>query len=111
MKEVSLGTLGSGAAEELFAEEFAKVLANVGDPNTDAKAARELVLKVRVTPNEDRSFGTVSISCRARLAPIKPFETQVFMGLQGGRVHAYEEEIRQPTLPGLGNVLEMREVK
>ena len=94
-KEVSLSTLGKGAAADLFAEEFAKVLENIADVNTEAKAPREIRLSVKIIPRENRDFAAVKISCTSKLAALKQYETSVHMGVEGGKVRAFEEEIKQ----------------
>jgi hypothetical protein len=97
-KEVSLSTLGKGAAAELFAEELGKVLANIADVNTDAKAPREIKLSVKIIPRETRDYAALKITCTSKLAALKQYETSVHMGIEGGRVKAFEEEIRQGKL-------------
>ncbi len=107
-REVSLATLGGGAAEELFQVELAKVLSNIADPNTESQTPREILLKVRIKPNKDRSFGLLRIVCYSKLVQINPHECHVFMGLDEGSVRAFEEEVRQPSLPGIeGKVIPM----
>lgn len=46
-EELSLASLAQGAAEELFAYELGRVLANVADVNTAAMAEREIVVHMR----------------------------------------------------------------
>lgn len=101
LHEVALDTLGSGAAVELFGAELAKALANIADVNTAAEAKREITLTVTIKPSKDRSFGTVAISCRSRLAFIKPYESAFHMGIHEGSVRAFEEDLTQPALPGI----------
>lgn len=106
MKEVSLATLGKGAAAEMFAEEMKKVLENIADVNTPAKAVREVTLTVRLFPREERDFADIEISSASKLAKFKGFESRVHIGPVGGEVKAFEEVIRQQTLP-LGNVTDI----
>lgn len=105
-EEMSLRNLGAGAATELFDEELRGVLENIGDPNTPADALREVVLKIR--PNSDRSAAAVEIHATSKLAPVKPVETHVFMGMDGDRVRAYENNPRQPNLPNVTPIEEGR---
>jgi hypothetical protein len=97
-KEVSLSTLGKGAAAELFAEELGKVLENIADVNTEAKVPREIRLSVKIIPRETRDFAAVKVSCTSKLAALKQYETSVHMGVEGGRVKAFEEEVKQGKL-------------
>jgi hypothetical protein len=105
-KEVSLSTLGKGAAAELFAEELGRVLENIADVNTEAKKPREVRLIVTIIPRETRDFAAVKVACTSKLAPLKQYETSVHMGIEGGRVKAFEENTKQPQLP-LGNVTDI----
>jgi hypothetical protein len=97
-KEVSLSTLGKGAAAELFAEELGKVLENIADVNTEAKKPREVRLVVTIVPRETRDFAAVKVACTSKLAPLKQYETSMHMGIEGGKVRAFEEEIKQGKL-------------
>jgi hypothetical protein len=54
MHEVSLVTIGGGAAVELFDDALKEALRNIADPNTEAKTPRDIVLKVRIRPSESR---------------------------------------------------------
>lgn len=103
MKEVQLATLGKGAAAEMFAEEMKKVLENIADVNTPAKAVREVTLTVRLFPREERDFADIEITSAAKLAKFKGFESRVHIGPVGGEVKAFEEVVKQNTLP-LDNV-------
>lgn len=106
LKEVSLATLGKGAAAELFAEELGRVLENIADVNTEAKTVRELRLVIKIKPSEDRSFARATIACTSKLAALKQYETSMHMGIEGGKVAAYEESVQQSKLP-LDNVTDI----
>lgn len=85
VREFTLGTLGGGAAEELFADALDKVLANIEDPNTDHKARREVILKLSFSAKEDRRVGDVAISIATKLAGVKGVTAQVYYGRHEGR--------------------------
>lgn len=110
-EEVSLKTLGSGAAIERFDVELQKVLENIADPNTDPKKVREVTLKMKIFPNEERSYAVMEIHTDRKLAPMKPYETGAFMGSDGRRTRAYENDPKQQKLPGTdsGNVRNFEE--
>jgi hypothetical protein len=96
---VTLETLGNGAAAEMFAAELERAIANIHDPNTKAKVARGVTLKMKIVPNEkDRSFCMVEISCDAKLAPAQPFATNLFTGLESGKGVASEYNPQQNPL-------------
>jgi len=99
IKQVSLSNLGKGAAAELFAEELKKVLENIADVNTPAKAMREVSITLRIYPTEARDYATLEIVPSSKLAKFKPFESRMHIGVIGGQVLASEEEIKQPELP------------
>lgn len=103
LREVSLVTLGGGAAVELFDDALRELLRNVADPNTEPKATREIVLKVKIKPSESRDFAAVEIHCAPKLAAVSPATTHVFLGTDGRTVRAYENNPVQPDL-GLSNV-------
>lgn len=98
-EKVSLATLNGGAAVERFNDELTRVLENILDPNTNAKSARTVTLKVTVRPNEDRNFGAVDISTSSHMAPPKPVGTTIFFGKTiNGEILSSENNQRQLTL-------------
>ncbi len=94
---VTLDTLKGGAALQLFQEELDKVVANIMDPNTDAEAVREAVIKVRIKPDKDRSGGAVQIIPSSKLAPAVALGTRMFFGKKGTRFMAFEHNPQQLT--------------
>lgn len=78
-QSVSLATLANGAAIERFDHELQRVLENIADFNTDAKAVREVNLKVKIKPTDDRSFSVVDIIASSKIAPIKPETTSFYL--------------------------------
>ncbi len=112
LKQISLESLGRGAALELFSEEMRKVLENIADPNTPWKEPRIISMRVKITPStEERSGASVEISAVSRLAPYKPFGTYVLVGLEAGQVIAYENNPKQPELAGLGESIKQEGMK
>ena len=82
-KEVTLLTLGNGAAVEKFGIELGRVLKNIADPNAVQTATREITLKVTIKPDQQGRIAAVNISTSAKLAPDAPHPTQMFMDGQG----------------------------
>jgi hypothetical protein len=105
VKRIALSTLGSGAASELFDAKMKEVLDNIADVNTPYKAARTIVLTVKIHPNEARDYATLEISADAKLAKYKGYETHAHIGQEAGELVTFEEEVKQPQLPL--NVTEM----
>jgi hypothetical protein len=96
---LSFENLGAGAAEEKFEEGLRKVLANILDLNTNPKTAREIVLRVKIKPSEDRGDAEVIIVCDVKLAQDKPFPTTIFIGRNAqGKPEAHEINANQMQL-------------
>jgi len=100
-KFVSLETLGGGApgrmsaAVELFNLEFQRVLDNCLDPNTKPTAKRSVTLTVKISPDDDRETCVVEISATSKLAAVRPYPTNIFLGKQGTRAVAIEHDPKQ----------------
>jgi hypothetical protein len=97
--------LNSGAIEEQFSRDWKKVLANIGDPSTDANAVRKITISVAVYPNTNRSSAKVLVSTKASLAPVKSDENLVMLELTNNGVVAMTNEPEKQL--ELDNVLEM----
>jgi len=116
-ESVSLQNLGSGAAIELFDTELQRVLDNIVDENTKPTTIREVTLKIKIKPDEDRESGSVEIQASSKLAPVHPYPTQILIGNQRGQgvatewnpkqLHAFKD---QPQ-PQDGKVIPMKGVE
>jgi len=96
---LSFENLGCGAAEEMFEDTLHKVLENILDPNTSWKTTREITLKVKIKPSEQRDAASVLIDCVPKLAPQKSFATAIFIGQAvGGAAEAHEVNANQFSL-------------
>ncbi|MFH1012108.1 MAG: hypothetical protein V1784_12860 [bacterium] len=107
---LSFQNLGGGAAEEKFEEGLKKVLANILDPNTRPQTAREIILRVKIKPSEERTDADVIIDCQTKLAADKVFPTKIFIGKDiKGQPEAHEVNANQYTLfpKEKGNVTSM----
>ena len=94
-EKLSLENLGGGAAIEQFDAELQRVLDNIADPNTVETAAREVTLKVKITPKE-RSYAKLEIICTSKLANAEPYSTNAYIGADTkGRAEAYEHNPEQ----------------
>ena len=98
MQPVTLETLAGGALPELFAEELARVLANLTDPNMSTAASRAITITVTFRPNRDRDAADVSVSCSSKLAGTLGVDTKVFLGKQHGKWIPVEHDPRQSDL-------------
>ena len=111
---VSLETIGGGAAIEKFDDELQRVADNIIDPNTDPKAVREVTLKIKIKPDAEREWGSVTISATSKLAPMQPYPTQVILGKRGGKGVMVEYNPKQMKLsetPVGDNVVPMEKKK
>ena len=79
-ENLTLHNLGNGGAIELFETELERVLENILDLNTDAKAKRKIVLTVTFTPNSDRNEVATDVDCASKLAPMNAASATVFVG-------------------------------
>jgi hypothetical protein len=97
---LTLGTLGGGAAEELFQEALQNVLRDIDNPNTEAKAKRAVTLTATFHPGNDRKVAGVEIHVDVKLAKRKSYETTAFMGfdIEAGRYVASEWNPKQTEL-------------
>jgi hypothetical protein len=76
---VNLETLGEGMAVERFNDAWQQVLENIKDPNTKATTIREVTLKVKIKPSEDRDRALVTLEAIPKLAPAKVIDTLVYL--------------------------------
>ena len=92
MIALDIKSLKNGACMEQFNDAIAQVVRNIIDPNTDARKARTVTLKLTVKPNEDRNMCEISASVTAALCPPKPVTTGATIGydLDTGETTAFE---------------------
>ena len=98
MEKVRLQNLNRGAVADLFDEEFTKILANIEDENTDAKAVRSLTIKLEIKPDETRSYGTTKLAVTSKLAAISPSTGFMFFDIEDGKFTAFEDNPKQEPL-------------
>ncbi|EMS79179.1 hypothetical protein [Desulfotignum phosphitoxidans] len=80
MKNVTIETMSDGAAIERANLELDRVLKNILDKNTNPTAAREVVLKIKLKPRNDRAAAEVTIQATSKLAPVMGHNTEVYIG-------------------------------
>lgn len=94
----SLDDLMDGGVRERFNDALRKVWDNVFDPNTSAKAKREIQLKVIIRPSERRDAASFDVDVIPKLAPPVPLSQTVMLQLGGdGEIIATE---RSNQIPG-----------
>lgn len=101
MIELNVSTLSGGALVERIQDEISKAIANITDPNTPAKKARTVTMKMTIKPNEQRNMAEVSV----------PIETGIYIGMnpKTGEIGASEmtsgEDPMQNILPNVESAL------
>ena len=83
-ERTSLLNLLRGGVIELFDDELQAVADNILDPNTSETATRSVTLKVTIKPDADRSTAKTEVAVTAKLAPVRPQATRLFVGQQRG---------------------------
>jgi hypothetical protein len=100
-KSKSLIDLAMGGVKERIAYEMPRILANIVDPNTDAKKARTMTITVKFTPSADRMYPSVSFTVNSKLQPTDPIHTTLMLYDEGNGVQALEVGKQ---IPGQGNL-------
>lgn len=95
LTEITLESVGRGAAVQLFAREFEKVLQNIQDPNTDPEEVRQISITVKVKPNKNRDEAQARVAVTSKLASFRPVEERMFMGEQDGQLVAVAFDPKQ----------------
>lgn len=97
LKDVTLETVGGGAAVPQFEQELERVLENIRDPNTEAKATRKITLTVTFDPEEDRETVHTSIQVKSKLAPQREASAPMYIGFdrRDGALKAKTHDLRQ----------------
>jgi hypothetical protein len=92
---VTLSNLCSGAVEEVFQREFAQVIENIGDVNTDPEAKRKVNLEFTIKPFKDRSGAQVTFSCKSKIMPAESAEGTIFLQRRGTVMVAVPHDPKQ----------------
>lgn len=95
---VSLQNMARGAVLERFDRELSKVIRNILDPNTDAKAVRKIKLEVVFKPSEDRENADVFVKTSSSEAPPKAIASRIYIGRHNGQPVAVEFDPGQTDL-------------
>lgn len=86
-----LDSLMDGALNERFNIEWARLLGNVFDPNTDPKAKRSITVTIEVVPEEDRTSGSFKGRVTSKLAPAATIVKPIYLDVgDDGKVVASE---------------------
>ena len=94
----SLLPMAKGAIQERVDYEVTRVVDNLLDMNTEAKAKRKVVLTVTMTTDDDRRVVKVEASAKSVLAPVTPIGTSLVITADGNGEMMLAEII--PQVPG-----------
>jgi hypothetical protein len=93
---INIGNICDGALVEAFEVELAKVIKNIMDPNTEAKAKRSITMTVDFHPKDDRVQINVESEVKTRLAGLVPANSRIFVAKDAeGVLYALDEDPRQ----------------
>lgn len=105
MREISLDTLANGGLRERFEDGLQRLLQNIQDPNTDPKATRKLSVILTWKPDKERYAAGVGIEVKVSLADHEGLATTIFMGFDGLKVVARENDLQRSLFEGQQQVL------
>lgn len=112
---ITLETIGGGAAVEKFNIEMGDVIKNILDVNYPAIDKRTITLKVHLKASVDRNYCSVTIECSSALAKRNSFTAGMYVGLdKEGNPIASENLPKQTTFADLrndSNITDIREAK
>lgn len=72
--------LAGGGFEEKLQGEMQKVFENIHDPNTSPTEKREITVKFKMTPDEERELVTLEMDFTTKLAPVLGVAQKVVTG-------------------------------
>ena len=93
---INIGNICEGALIDAFELELTRVLHNVMDLNTDARAKRSISMKVNFHPKDDRIQLNVEFKCESALAPLSAKTSRIFIGKdEEGTLYGLKDDPRQ----------------
>lgn len=112
MNHINMEEFAGGAFTIQLNRAIEKVMKNIQDPNTDAKANRKITVTVAFKPNEARNFITTGVVTKTSLAPEIGAVTAMTCGidLKTGKVEAMEIGNELPGQLSLQDVYEEDDV-
>lgn len=103
--KLTVENLYNGGVMERIQEEVQRVIANISDPNTEAKKPRKIKMEMTIKPNEQRNTAEVVVSTSSVLQAPRPIETSIMIefdprtGVLGASEIPHGENPAQNTLP------------
>lgn len=65
---ITLDNMLGGGLEEMFQTEIKRVINNIEDPNTSAKAKRKISIEIEISPTGERKAANFTVDVRSKLA-------------------------------------------
>ncbi len=90
LRKPTLSSVAKGALEARFQRAWHDVLENIGDDNTDARAARTITLTLTCKPSEDRKTLSMRVASKVKLPGITAAETSFYLGRVAGALVGVE---------------------
>lgn len=75
----SILDMSFGAIKERADLEMAKIVANIADPNTDAKKKRKLMIELTVSADDKRQNLVVDTLVKSKLEPVAPLRSSLYL--------------------------------
>lgn len=96
---IQLGELAMGEVNEKFPDALKEAVANILSFDYPGAAKREIIIKVTLTPNDDRSSAEVEVGVSTKLAVRRPAKTKLyFHSKTGADLTVTETNPQQPNL-------------
>jgi hypothetical protein len=112
---ITLDTLLNGYVPAAFQEELTRVMKDIDDPNSPAKAKRVISIEVIFAPDESRQEVAVGVRVKSKISGLRPKTGLIFLTRKGEDLMAVQNDPKQPELfprPGpvvQGGTLERRD--
>lgn len=94
----SILQMAKGAIQERVDYEVTRVVDNLLDMNTEAKAKRKVTLTITMTTDDNRRVVKVEASAKSTLAPVTPIDTSLVITADGNGEMMLAEIV--PQVPG-----------
>ncbi|WP_024346556.1 hypothetical protein [Lacrimispora indolis] len=102
---MDLEKFAKGNLTSQIREGIQKILENISDARTPAKARRQLIIKITFKPGRDRKNIKIYIETKINTAPIRNTESNMFIGQNiNGEPVFYDTEDQVPGQISVGNV-------
>jgi hypothetical protein len=101
MEKLRFETLADGGALERVNDAIDQAVENIADVNTEPEVKRQVVVTITLKPDSKRSYATVDVTAKLKLAPASGVGAAVFLVQTKDGLQAVENLQKQPDLPGL----------